>query len=307
MHADTVYGAEQFVPYREDKSGKIFGSGVADNKGGIVIALTALETLHGKGKLQKATRPLNVFSSSCEEVGSPGFLDFIKGLGTNQRIILGTEPALAHGNIISKRRGNKFFEITIKGNSVHTGRDLKRAANPVTGLEIVLALLRKLSGDFPGVSVSANGVRSEPNKFNVSPQALKLLLDVRFEDNSLAHIFQGTLEKSIGELEARSPDGSANLEFSLCLADDCPSFATEKSSDLITAQEIYSKCAGKKIYLDQGQGASDCCYFARPGLQILDGLGPEGGAIHSTGEFIFSASLSTRAAALAQYLEFLLM
>jgi di/tripeptidase len=41
-------------------------------------------------------------------------------------------------------------------------------------------------------------------------------------------------------------------------------------------------------------------------LQIIDGLGPRGGSIHSKDEFIEIKSLEGRVAALAEYLEFLI-
>src|ERR1700688_3738501 len=67
-HLDTVWplGTLQKMPWRE-ADGRYWGPGVLDMKAGVVMALTALNTLREMNSLRPATLLLN----SDEEVGSP--------------------------------------------------------------------------------------------------------------------------------------------------------------------------------------------------------------------------------------------
>lgn len=306
-HADTVYSTQDLRTFEIDSSkGIAFGGGVSDNKGGMVIALGALEKLFSSGKLHNIQKPLYLFSSSCEEMGSPGFQKFIKELSSQLSFVLGMEPALSGGNLIRKRRGNRYYKFTIMGNSVHTGRDVQYSANPTLGFVKLYELIQKLSLLYPHLSVSVNGVQSTPFKYNMSSEKILVTMDMRFENYDDARFFHLNLEEELKKLQFFSTNnknmGSINME----LIDDCPSFESEMTQDLKKAQEIYSTIEGASVLLEAGRGASDCCYFASKDLQIIDGLGPRGGAIHSKEEFIEIKSIEQRATALADYLEYLL-
>jgi glutamate carboxypeptidase len=306
-HADTVYATQDLRPFEIDTAkGIAFGGGVADNKGGIVIALEALEKLFSAGKLNNLQKPLYFFSSSCEEMGSPGFQKFIREFRTKLSFVLGMEPALPGGHLIKKRRGNRYYKFSIHGNSVHTGRDLQNSANPTLGFVKLHELIEKLSLLYPQLSLSLNGVQSFPFKFNMSSEKILVTLDMRFENYDVAQSFHSELEKELAQLQFFSSNKNNYGFITFEIVDDCPSFETSMSEFLQKAQEIYSKVEGCEVLLSAGQGASDCCYFAYKDLQIVDGLGPRGGAIHSKEEFVEVKSIDQRSTALAQYLEYLL-
>ncbi len=68
-HMDTVFplGTLKKMPFYE-KDGKIFGPGVLDMKGGIVITLSAISALLSSG--EPATLPITALFTSDEEIGS---------------------------------------------------------------------------------------------------------------------------------------------------------------------------------------------------------------------------------------------
>ena len=306
-HADTVYSTQDLRPFEVDSvRGLAFGGGVADNKGGIVIALAAIEKLFTAGKLSNLRRPLHLFSSSCEEMGSPGFQKFIKNFSTKLDFVLGMEPALPGGHLIRKRRGNRYYKLTISGNSVHTGRDLQDSANPSLGFIKLFELIQKLSLLYPQLSLSLNGIQSLPFKYNMSSEKIFVTMDMRFENYEMAQAFHADLENDLKQLRFFSPNKKNVGSISVELIDDCPSFESPMTQELLKAQEIYSQIEEGPILLAAGQGASDCCYFAHNNLQIIDGLGPRGGSIHSKEEFIEIKSIEDRVNALSEYLEYLL-
>lgn len=306
-HADTVYSTEDLRSFEIDTArGLAFGGGVADNKGGVVIALGALEKLFSSGKLDNIRKPLYFFSSSCEEMGSPGFQNFIKDFRNKLDFALGMEPALPGGHLIKKRRGNRYYKFSICGNSVHTGRDLQESANPSLGFVGLHEIVQKLSLTYPHLSLSLNGVQSTPFKFNMSSEKIYVTMDMRFEDYAVAQAFHMDLENELKDFCFYSPNKKNRGFITMELIDDCPSFESQASPELDYIQKIYSEIEGAPVSLAFGQGASDCCYFAHKELQIIDGLGPRGGSIHSKDEFIEIKSLEDRVTALAEYIEFLI-
>jgi len=303
-HADTVYPTALLREATLSADSKILhGSGVADNKGGMVIALAAIEKLHKAGVFNKNTRPLHLFSSSCEELGSPAFQKFIKDLSTKLDFVLGMEPALPQGHLIKKRRGNRYYLIHVLGNSVHTGRDLKEAANPVQGVALLYTLIENLKIKHPAVSASMNGIKGYPFKFNMSCEKIEINLDTRFENEESIHAFHKDLMSGVNALSFSSPNKERSGSFSVEIIDDCPAFDTgTPGADFMQFAVNFSKAEKSEVTFGDGLGASDCCYFYRPNLKILDGLGPRGGKIHSSDEFIEVESLEHRADALAKSL-----
>lgn len=303
-HGDTVYPTALLREATLSADSKIlYGSGVADNKGGMLIAVAAIEKLHEAGVFSKNTRPLHLFSSSCEELGSPAFQKFIKDLSAELDFVLGMEPALPDGNLIKKRRGNRYYLIHVLGNSVHTGRDLKDAANPLQGVALLYALIEELKLKHPAVSASMNGIKGYPFKFNMSCEKIEINLDTRFENEESIRAFHNDLTSGVRTLRFSSPSGERVGSFTLEIIDDCPAFDTgTPCADFMQFAVNYSKAEKSEVAFGNGLGASDCCYFYREGLKILDGLGPRGGKIHSSEEFIEIDSLEQRADALAKSL-----
>lgn len=308
-HADTVYPAELRREFTVDERGVYaHGSGVADNKGGAAIAAFAIELLHKEGVFKKSTKPLYFFSSSCEELGSPAFQKFIQDLSTKLDFVLGMEPALPNGSLIKKRRGNRYYLLSITGNAVHTGRDLKEAANPMCGVAQVWALFEKLKEKHPRVSSSLNGIKGHPFKFNMSCEKIEINIDTRFESAGDIRAFHEDFMKELKLLSFASPDGTHRGSFFVEIIDDCPAFDTGiPPQEFLQLAAHYSQVEKKEVSFGDGLGASDCCYFYREGLKIADGLGPRGGKIHSPEEFVEIASLEQRATALAKYLSWLLV
>ncbi|MEZ4813660.1 MAG: M20/M25/M40 family metallo-hydrolase [Bdellovibrionota bacterium] len=303
-HADTVYPKELLKESSfNEESGMLLGSGVADNKGGLVIAYAALKKLFDEGKLKNTKRPLYLFCSSCEELGSPAFQTFIKEFSLNLDFVLGMEPALPDGALIKKRRGNRYYRIEVFGNSVHTGRDLKEAANPMRGVALLVDLIEDLKEKHPKISASLNGIKGYPFKFNMSSEKIEMNLDTRFDLSEDIHAFHEELSREIASLSFKSPDKKHSGRFSVEIVDDCPAFDSGMpGAELLEVANSFSKVEGKKVSFGDGLGSSDCCYFYREGLKILDGLGPRGGKIHSPEEFIEPESLENRASALAMSL-----
>ena len=93
-HMDTVYqrGILASQPYRVDGN-RIFGPGIADDKGGIAVVLHALKILGDAGWRDYAR--LTVLFNPDEEVGSIGSGELIADLADQHDVVLSCEPTAA--------------------------------------------------------------------------------------------------------------------------------------------------------------------------------------------------------------------
>ena len=93
-HMDTVYqrGILATQPYKIDGS-KIYGPGIADDKGGLAVILHSLKILNESGWRDYAT--LTVAFNPDEEVGSIGSGEIIAQLADQHDMVLSCEPTAA--------------------------------------------------------------------------------------------------------------------------------------------------------------------------------------------------------------------
>ena len=93
-HMDTVYqkGILATQPYRVDGN-RIYGPGIADDKGGLAVILHALKILNDAGWRDYAK--LTVSFNPDEEVGSIGSGEIIAELADQHDVVLSCEPTVA--------------------------------------------------------------------------------------------------------------------------------------------------------------------------------------------------------------------
>ena len=90
-HMDTVYlpGILQSQPYKVEGN-KVYGPGIADDKGGLAVILHSLKILNDAG--WKDYNTLTVLINPDEEVGSVGSADVISALADQHDTVLSFEP-----------------------------------------------------------------------------------------------------------------------------------------------------------------------------------------------------------------------
>ena len=169
-HADTVF--EKLNPFTVSPDAKIAkGSGVSDNKGGVVVGLSALGTFLGKIS-SPPHFSMRVIVSPSEETGSNGFDDALKRYASNSVIVLGLEPARENGAIVISRKGARWYTIHVTGKEAHAGVDHESGVNACHELAIKLDKLQGLTDYKKGNTVSIGrieGVRTNSILFVVMP------------------------------------------------------------------------------------------------------------------------------------------
>lgn len=303
-HSDTVMTTEQTGRFTKSADGKTArGSGVIDNKGGLVVALEGIRHfLEAYGRPQRFS--LRFIISPNEETGSVGFQQRFRELTTDSAVILGFEPALDDGSIVESRRGNRWYQIEIEGQEAHAGRCRGEQINAAHDLALKIAKLQKLNRPKQGSAVNIAQIQGGRDRFNVVCGQISAKLDTRFTSFRTRDALHKKIESILLKPAVRSKVTGRESKTTYTIEDDCPPFSTTRESTKFL--KLYLKqislIEGRRVGSEKAGGAGDVNYMSRIGTVVFDGLGPVGGKMHTQDEFIHLGSLGTRALALAEFL-----
>lgn len=293
-HVDTVLAAKPLAV-----EGKVVkGSGVIDAKGGVLVAI---EGLRRYLKDRNSAFGLRFVSSSSEEIGSPKLIESFRSLSKSTWLVLGFEPALDSGSIVTSRRGNRWYKITVTGKESHAGRAHREGINACRELAIKLEKLSKLTDYGRDVTVSIGHFEGGKDKYNVVCGHAEAKVDIRFSTIKESARMKTEVERILRTADIKGSTTTFEV------VDDLPPFSATKESKKVA--DLYLKGAasieGRPIEATNSGGGADSNFFARDGLMILDGLGPYGGRMHTEDEFLHLPSMESRSEALARFLRVL--
>jgi len=292
-HMDTVFpvGTATERPLRIEGH-RALGPGVADMKAGLLSALYAMSALR--------QIPLDDFAevalwiNSDEEVGSPASRNLTMAFAKNADVVLVLEPARANGDIVSARKGNGHYRITVRGKAAHAGVEPEKGAHAILELAHIIVELHALNGLHPGVTVNANIARGG-TRLNVIPDHASVRVDVRVPDTDAATAIHQAIHALAGPGQHVSGtwvtvDGDISMP---------PMPLSPATRRLVKIAQEIARQIGFDLHDTMTGGGSDGNFAASAGIPVLDGLGPVGGLVHSPHEYLEIDSIVPRTALLA--------
>lgn len=302
-HSDTVLGVESVGRFQRVDDTEARGSGVIDNKGGLVVALMGLRLALAESTPRELG--LRFVCSPNEEGGSTGFHPYFRSCSANSVIVLGFEPALDDGSIIESRRGNRWYTVEIEGEEAHAGRCQGEELNAAHDLAQKIVQLQELNDRARNISVNIGHIEAGRDRFNVVCGFARAKIDARFATFADRDQLHFKIEAILNTPAVTSTITGRSTRSTITLEDDCPPFsATANSRALVqTYLKRVSEIEGRVVNATSAGGAGDVNHMSRPGVIVIDGLGPIGHAMHTTDESILLPSLATRSAALAAFLQ----
>lgn len=284
-HADTVFerGTAAKRPFSlADR--RAFGPGVVDMKGGLVLALAALDWLI-ENDLPRPTIEFLVVGDEETRTSPPPFIEELKTASA----CLVLECGRPGGGFVVSRKGGVWARVSATGHPSHAGTEPEKGKNAILALcrEIQrIAGLEGLSDDLTLVV----GTISGGTAVNVVPEHAEARVDIRSaHDAALTDIL-----KRISKFETHeglSLDLNADLRW--------PAMARGDNEKLIALYEKVAGNAGTAVFPVSTGGMSDGNWFANEGIPTIDGLGPIGGLDHGPDEYMEIPSLAIRAGLLA--------
>lgn len=284
-HLDTVH--DPAGPFRDltvSPDGlRATGPGCVDMKGGLVIAVAALEALEEAGLGVSWTFVLN----SDEETGSYHSAATLEEEALRHDVGLVFEPAMADGGLVVERAGSGQFLIEVEGRAAHVGRDFASGVSAVVALaERILrchALVDIPSGVVVNVAPISGGVAP-----NVVPDRARGLGNVRFRTPAQA-------DRLARELDALATPGDALPRVRVRRSFTRPAKPlTDATRALAVLVTRASEDLGRPLPWGSTGGVCDGNNLQARGLPTLDTLGVRGGGLHTPGEWIEVPSLVER-------------
>jgi glutamate carboxypeptidase len=276
IYASGTYGKEVF----KIEDDRVYGPGVADAKGGIVIALYTVKALMALGFTET---PLKIIAVGDEEVDHRGgkTIDIIENETNDIIVAFNMEPRDESGELCVGRMGSYKFTVKVKGISAHSGAGFDEGANAIEELAYKIVALRKLTpkkGD-RDFTVSVDTVKGG-TVFNQIPGYAEASLDVRVRSNDVLEEVEQKIEKIC---EKTHVDGtSAEYEVSHFMI---PFEMTDRVTKAYNAIKAVDDTIGGSV-TGHGfsAGASDAAYVARVGSSVVCQCGITGKNIHTDKE-----------------------
>jgi len=295
-HLDTVYevGTIHRIPFRLAR-GRARGPGAFDMKGGLVIALIAVDALAAAGR--RLEKRIVFLWTSDEEIGSGTSRAIVEREARRSDAVLVLEPASGlNGRLKTARKGVGEIELIATGRAAHAGLNPDQGVNAIEELALQIARVSRWNDPRRGITVSA-GVIEGGTRTNVIPERARAIVDVRAASTGGMH----ALERKFRALRPILPGAEIEARGGF----NRPPMERKASA----ARYLKARAVARWMGLDLGEdfvgGGSDGNFTAALGIPTLDGLGAVGEGAHSSNENIVSRALPERAALLAGLLSIL--
>jgi len=278
-HMDTVYprGTLAKRPFRIEGN-RAYGPGVADEKGGVAVALHTLAVLKGLGFREYGT--LTVLIDGDEEISTPGVRNLITRLAAEHDLVFSCEPTPAPKDELAlATSGIAAATLTVRGRPAHAGVNPEDGRNAL--LELAHQLLQTQALGDPSRGIKFNWtIASAGTTRNVIPDTATASADVRVrrigDFAAVEQSFRSAVAK--GHLV---PDTQVEATFERRRP---PLEVTDRSRAVAKrAQAIYAEL-GRQLGLDESsKGAgTDAAFAALSGKPVvLENFGLMGFGYHS--------------------------
>jgi glutamate carboxypeptidase len=293
-HMDTVYqrGILATEPYHVDGT-RIYGPGIADDKGGIAVVLHTLKILKDAGWRDYAR--LTVSFNPDEEVGSIGSGEIIAQLADQHDVVLSCEPTVAspaaqNDGLLLGASGTATARIEVKGRASHAGAAPDLGRNALIELAHQLLQTKDVAKSIPGTQLNWTTAQAGTVR-NQIPERAEAGADVRL-----------TIPDGIAKLQAALDEKLKNklvpdTETTVTLVEGRPPFvASDRGRALAQeGQAIYAEIGRKLDIAEMTGGATDAGYANRSGKAVVvESFGLAGFGYHARDEFIDTDSIVPR-------------
>jgi glutamate carboxypeptidase len=267
-HADTVWPAGTVAEWPFAIAGdRATGPGVGDMKGGLVMALHALELLIERDAARFET--VRYVLVPDEELGSPRSRAWIEENARQSDWVLVLEPTRPGGGLVTSRGAVGAFFVDADGVSAHAAVNYAKGASAIRELAAMVGRLELLSRPDEGIIVNV-GVFNGGAARQVIPHHARIHVDLRARTpDQVAY-----LDRELSTILS----GRQNPRVSVRLSGEWtrPVFPRGEGTVSLfeTARGIAEKLGIEAFEVPPTNGGSDGSFCAALGVPTLDGMGP---------------------------------
>ncbi|MBR4863747.1 MAG: M20/M25/M40 family metallo-hydrolase [Oscillospiraceae bacterium] len=286
-HLDTVQPLGSFgTPAVRKDAEKMYGPGVHDCKGGVVVALLTMDALARCGYNK---RPVQLLLQTDEETGSRGSnKETIKWICKMAEGSVGFFNLEGHGvgKAGIERKGIARYEITVSGKQAHSGK-CDDGANAIAQAAHMLLELEKFK-DRKTLTCNCGTIvgGSTPNTV---PGSCTFVADFRYSTQEDKDVAEEAVKKVTSTVYVEGCTASYKL---MSYRVSMP--LRQRNLDLLDkVNEILAKEGLVTLIPNKLTGGSDASDVSAAGIPVLDNLGICGGKSHSENEFAHLRSLAS--------------
>ena len=294
-HMDTVYqtGILSTQGYKVDGN-RIYGPGIADDKGGIAVILHSLNLLKERG--WKDYAQITVLFNPDEEVGSIGSGERISQLADQHDVVLSCEPTAAKAvakneAVLLGASGATRMEMQVTGRTSHAGAAPDSGRNALVELSHLIVQTRDAHKSIPGVQLNWTVSQAGTVRNQIPDKALASA-DVRTSLPGAAEKLQATLQNMVNT-QKLIPETETRITL---LGGRPPYQGGAKAKALAEkAQAIYQELDRKLDIIPMTGGATDAAFAARSDkAAVIESFGLAGWGYHAKDEYIEVDSIVPR-------------
>ena len=288
-HLDTVFPVNSpFQTFRREGD-RMYGPGVSDMKGGLVVMLYALKALNEFGYLQD--KFITVFLNSDEEVGSLSSRKYLEQQALLHDYGLVYEPGT---NLIRQRKGLGQARFVVTGKASHAGAAHEQGRSAIKELAYKIVEIEKMTDYESGVTVNVGIVSGGEARNTISPCA-EALIDLRYPEAQQGLDAIAQFEDIFGSVLSYAVDSGEISTESWTNLHRPAKIPTPESDYLLEKTLSIARLLGQDIGVGDSGGGTDGSLTQAVGLPTLDSLGSAGTGAHSNREEGRVSSLVERA------------
>ena len=295
-HLDTVFPAGTFNgknPFRIEGD-KMYGPGVCDMKGGVLIALYVVKALNHVGY---NARPITIAFACEEEYDHEGNdCDKLITEYSKQALFgLNFECANIKNELCVGQKCQITYRVKVHGVGGHAGNEFYKAKNPVHEMVKKLNDIIQLTDDERGTTVSATVVEGGHHSSAI-PDLCSFIVDIRANGADEEERVQTEMERIINKSYVKG----TSSEYTKFISKMPPFSETPEITKLV---DFVNKVAEDNGYPKFGKvvqgGVTDAGNIAQAGIPVICACGVMGDYVHNTREYGLVNSLFDRAAIFA--------
>ena len=291
-HMDTVHEVGSFgnPPTRVDyEADRIYGPGVTDCKGGIIVGFLAMDALWQIGY---RARPVKMYLQSDEEGGGKYSGDatiyHICEKAQGSAAFFNLEPG-SPTSVCIARKGIATFEFTVRGKEAHAAGCATNGANAICEAAYKIIELEKFK-DPKGLTCCC-AVINGGTKHNIVPGECKFSANVRFATMAELEAFTARAKELCEDIKIPG----CTCEFVLPRVRPAMELCERNVALLDKINAIWKDCGYSELPGIFGAGGTDAAFASQAGIPSIDSVGNFGGKVHTVDEFGILSSLAVQA------------
>lgn len=290
-HLDTVFPPD--APFQEFRreGDVVYGPGVADMKGGLVVMLYTLKALAQSGDLDDMA--VSVLLNSDEEVGSLSSRKFLEQEAREHDYGLVYESS-GLNTLVRERKGLGQARFVINGLASHAGGAHQQGRSAIKELAYKIVEIENMTDYESGVTVNVGVVSGGEARNTIAPCA-EGFVDLRYPTAEQGEQARQDFERIFSQVYSYPVDSGELTTNSWVNLHRPPKIPTEESDYLLEKTRAIGRMLGQLFGVTDSGGGTDGSLTQAVGLPTLDSLGVAGLGAHSNREEASVSSLVKRA------------